>query len=126
MALRSLGRGRTPIVDRFIDEVSEIIARRLRIARIKAGYSQEEAAAIAGCTRQNISLYERGRGRITASALWALAELYDRPITFFYPAEAGDDDAEPDHRRLTIRVRRKWRDEIDPNNASKFKEVPSK
>ncbi|MFH1034383.1 MAG: helix-turn-helix transcriptional regulator [Pseudomonadota bacterium] len=50
---------------------------RLRQARLRKGLSQSGAAALCGVSQQNISRYEEGAVEPTASALLALARLYE-------------------------------------------------
>jgi len=55
----------------------EEIAIKLRAAREKAGYKQEEIAAILGVTPQKISSFETGRTRVDVDTLVTLCKLYN-------------------------------------------------
>ena len=66
------------------------VARRLQAARKEAGISQEAAAAHIELTFQQVQKYERGKNRISAGKLAALAELYKKPIAWFFPDGKGN------------------------------------
>jgi len=48
------------------------------------GLSQEQVAEAVGVTFQQLQKYETGQNRISASRLYALANLLDVAIPFFY------------------------------------------
>jgi transcriptional regulator with XRE-family HTH domain len=56
---------------------------RLREARSAAGLSQEKAAAL-GARQKYISKVETGERRIDPIELQELADLYGKPLQFFY------------------------------------------
>ena len=60
------------------------VGSRVRLRRTLLGLSQEKVAAAVGVTFQQLQKYETGRDRISASRLYALAELLDVTIPFFY------------------------------------------
>ena len=55
----------------------EEIATRLKTAREKAGYKQDEIATYLGVTPQKVSSFETGRTRVDVDTLIALCRLYD-------------------------------------------------
>lgn len=55
----------------------EEIAGKLRAAREKAGYKQEDIAGILGVTPQKISSFETGRTRVDVDTLVTLCKLYN-------------------------------------------------
>ena len=57
---------------------------RLREARLAAGLSQVEAAAALGVYQKHISKVETGERRIDPIELLELADLYGKPLQFFY------------------------------------------
>ena len=59
---------------------THIIAKRIREARNKAGFTQKEVADRLGMTYQAISNYERGINRIEVSILSALCNLYGTTV----------------------------------------------
>jgi transcriptional regulator with XRE-family HTH domain len=69
-------------------KVDRHIATRLRAARLEAGFSQEEVSAEGGVSFQQIQKYENGTNRISASRLFALAELYHKPLDYFFAGVA--------------------------------------
>src|SRR5215213_8005732 len=65
-------------------ELSKIIALKIRSARHEAGMSQVELAKHIGVSFQQLQKYESGTNRITADRLQRLAEIVERPITYFF------------------------------------------
>lgn len=61
------------------------VANRLRIARKQARMTQTNAGDYIGKQFQQVQKYERGTNRISAGAIAALAELYGKPIAWFFP-----------------------------------------
>ena len=55
----------------------EEIASKLRTAREKAGYKQEDIANILGVTPQKVSSFETGRTRVEVDTLVTLCKLYN-------------------------------------------------
>lgn len=55
----------------------EEIALKLRAAREKAGYKQEDVANILGVTPQKVSSFETGRTRVDVDTLVILCKLYN-------------------------------------------------
>ena len=66
-------------------DVDRYIAARLRTIRHQRGISQEALGAALGITFQQLQKYERGRNRISASRLHAVAGVLQVPVTEFYP-----------------------------------------
>ena len=64
------------------------VGRRLKLARLLQGVSQEHLAASLGMTYQQVQKYERGSNRVSSSRLAEIAGLLQVPITFFF----GDDE----------------------------------
>ena len=65
------------------------VGRRLREARLSHRLSQSALARHVGLTFQQIQKYERGTNRISASALWAFAELLGVQPNWFYEGLNG-------------------------------------
>lgn len=55
----------------------EEIAARLRSARERSGYKQEDVAKILGVTPQKVSSFETGRTRVDVDTLVVLCKLYN-------------------------------------------------
>jgi transcriptional regulator with XRE-family HTH domain len=71
-----------------VSEIDRHISSRLRIARHESGGSQVSSAETLGITFQQIQKYESGKNRISAGRLFELAELYGKPIEWFFPTKA--------------------------------------
>jgi transcriptional regulator with XRE-family HTH domain len=70
--------------------IDRAIAKRLRLARIAAGVSQAQAAEHIGVTFQQVQKYENGTNRVTAGCLALLAQVYGRPVAWFFENSAID------------------------------------
>lgn len=57
---------------------------RLREARVAAGLTQEKAATALGVHQKYISKIETGERRIDPIELQEFADLYGKPLLFFY------------------------------------------
>ena len=86
------------------------IGRRLKAARISAGLTQADAAAILGVSYQTISSYERGVNRIDSDALLKLCAAYGLTVSELMGEVAQKapraDDLTPDERELIELYRR--------------------
>ncbi len=60
------------------------IGARLKVARNRAGLSQQGLAAQLGITFQQVQKYENGKNRIAASRLPVIAKAVNRSIMYFY------------------------------------------
>ena len=58
---------------------------QLRAARLEAGLTQVEVAAKLGQPQSWVSKCERGERRVDVVELERLAELYQRPLSYFLP-----------------------------------------
>lgn len=61
-----------------------LLLLRLREARLAAGLSQEKVAAALGVRQKYVSKVETGERRIDPIELQELADLYGKPLQFFY------------------------------------------
>lgn len=59
----------------------------VRAARLAAGLTLEQAAAISGASTSRLSELERGRGDTTISRLRRLAECYNVSLETFFAGE---------------------------------------
>jgi transcriptional regulator with XRE-family HTH domain len=73
---------------------SKILGVLLRNARIKAGKSQKDCAAVLGCSPDMISQFEYGRKHITLPQLEVLAYFLGWPITYFWDKDAISEEEE--------------------------------
>lgn len=70
--------------------VDELVAQRLRAARLAKGMSQTAAANHLGLTFQQVQKYEHAVNRLSLGRLAVLAQLYDKPLAWFFDgAEVG-------------------------------------
>ena len=73
-----------------LDDVQ--LGQKLREAREYIGLSQEEVAEHLQIPRASISALESGKRKVSALELDQFAQLYKRPISFFYEKEAMVED----------------------------------
>ena len=67
------------------------VGHRVRVRRTLNGLSQTTLAEALGLTFQQLQKYESGANRVSASRLWAISNVLDVPIAWFF---AGIDDGE--------------------------------
>src|SRR5258707_1346983 len=60
------------------------VGSRIRRRRTLLGMSQERLGDALGLTFQQVQKYERGMNRVGASRLFALSQVLDVPISFFF------------------------------------------
>ncbi len=85
---------------------SKIIGVLLRNARIRAGKSLKDCAAVLSCSPGTISQFEYGRRDITLPQLEVLAYFLGLPITYFWDKDAISEEEEMDRpfdKIMTIR-----------------------
>ncbi len=68
------------------------IGKRIQKAREEAGLSQEELASALGITQSALSNYELGKRRLYLANLEQLANVLERPLSYFME-EAPEDEA---------------------------------
>lgn len=56
-------------------------------ARVEAGLTQDELAALAGCSVFSIGKYERGERGLRGPMLRRIAEATGKPLSFFFVAD---------------------------------------
>jgi transcriptional regulator with XRE-family HTH domain len=77
------------------------VANRLRLGRSMLGLSQQQLAPLIGISHQQIYKYERGLNRISAGRLYDFAQVFEKPITWFFE----DMGARPAGFRMTPKQR---------------------
>lgn len=83
------------------EQVIKQIGGNLRRLRKLYGLSQHQLGELLGVTFQQVQKYENGTNRISAAALWRLADaLQIEADQFFYGLEACQDRAAPDLQKL--------------------------
>ncbi len=89
MAKAKLGYGRGTGIPNPVDVH---VGTRLRVRRTLLGMSQTDLGNALGLTFQQVQKYERGTNRISASRLFALSQMLDVPVEYFFddmPAEVA-------------------------------------
>ncbi len=81
MAKSKLGYGRGTGTPHPVDVH---VGARVRLRRTLLGMSQTKLGEALGVTFQQVQKYERGANRISASRLFALSQLLDVPVQFFF------------------------------------------
>jgi transcriptional regulator with XRE-family HTH domain len=85
-------------------EINNKIGRRLHEMRLVQGMSRQQVADKVSVTHQQLHKYENGANRISAARLYELAEVFKKPVEFFFEKKEGEIPDE--HRRLCIEVSR--------------------
>lgn len=62
------------------------LGKRIQHAREEAGLSQEQLAAMLGCSQPTLSNYEKGKSRIYLTQLQKVSEILNRPAQYFLEA----------------------------------------
>ena len=70
------------------------VGTRVRQRRIAMGMNLPKLAAALGIAYQQMSKYERGENRISASRLYELSKVLGVPITFFFRGIADTEAAQ--------------------------------
>lgn len=66
------------------------VGSRVRLRRAMLNVSQEKLGEHLGITFQQIQKYEKGTNRISASALYRIADVLSVPVSFFFAEMPGD------------------------------------
>ena len=70
--------------------MNNLIAQRVKDARMERGYTQKDLAAHLGKTSAAVSDLERGKVQITASDLHSISQFLNQPIEYFFGEQIGD------------------------------------
>jgi len=70
--------------------MNDMIVKRIRDARLERSLTQHDLAEHLGRSTAAISELERGKVQVTASDLYLLAQLLNKPIEYFYGEEYGE------------------------------------
>lgn len=62
------------------------LGKRIQLAREEAGLSQEQLAAMLGCSQPTLSNYEKGKSRIYLTQLQKVSEILNHPAQYFLEA----------------------------------------
>lgn len=66
-------------------EVAKFVATKIRTLRKQRRFSQEELGRSCGISFQQVQKIESGTNRVSADALWLLAQKLEVPVWFFFP-----------------------------------------
>ncbi len=79
----------------LLDKITPVdlhIAKKLRQFRIAASMTQEQLGELVGVTFQQIQKYEKAQNRISASKLFELSQLLNKPLSAFFSGLKSDRD----------------------------------
>jgi transcriptional regulator with XRE-family HTH domain len=76
-----------PSTTRQTTSHDQLIAERVRAARVAAGWSQEKLGGVLGITFQQVQKYEGGANRIAAGRLYEIATALGVSVASFFPPE---------------------------------------
>ena len=72
------------MIKKVPNPIDKHVGSRVRMRRMLAGVSQEKLGEALGLTFQQVQKYEKGSNRISASRLFALSQVLDVPVSFFF------------------------------------------
>ena len=70
--------------------MNNLIVNRIKAARSERGLTQKDLAEHLKKTQASISDLEKGKVQVSASDLYDIAQLLNKPIEYFYGEEIGD------------------------------------
>ena len=73
--------------------VDHHVGQRIRHQRLLRGMTQQQLAHRVGVRFQQIQKYETGTNRVSASRLWARADVLGVPVSFFFAGLPAPDGA---------------------------------
>ena len=68
----------------LLNDMDKLVAKRMKIARLLRGLSQQQLGKALGISIQQIQKYEKATNRISSGKLYYLAEFLKLPITYFF------------------------------------------
>lgn len=72
------------------DPIDVHVGKRIHLRRLLMGMSQSDLGDALGLSFQQVQKYERGSNRVSASALYRLANRLDVPVSFFFEGFSND------------------------------------
>lgn len=92
------------------------LGQRIQWAREEVGLSQEQLAKMLGCSQPTLSNCEKGKSRVHLAQLQKLAELLNKPASYFLEAmEPFNLEAEPVSEPVEITAAEIAGLELDPD-----------
>ncbi len=79
----------------LLDKITPVdvhIAQKLRQFRVAAAMTQEQLGDLIGVTFQQIQKYEKAQNRVSASKLFELSQLLNKPVSAFFTGLKADRD----------------------------------
>lgn len=79
-----------------MSSIDALVGQRIRARRQSLKLTQTQLADSIGVTFQQVQKYENGANRVSAARLWAISEVLEVPISFFFEganSEGADGDA---------------------------------
>jgi transcriptional regulator with XRE-family HTH domain len=74
--------------------MNDLIVKRIKDARIERGKTQKDLADYLEKTSAAISDLERGKVQVSASDLYKIAQLLNKPIEYFYGEDFGNKETQ--------------------------------
>jgi len=84
------------------------LGQKIQMIREEKKISQEQLAQAIGCSQSALSNYEKGKRRIYLSQLEKLAEVLQKPLSFFvegFEEEKAEAEAAPHHVHDNLRLK---------------------
>jgi transcriptional regulator with XRE-family HTH domain len=83
------------------------IGQKIREFRTTLKMSQDQVGELVGITLQQVQKYETGINRISASRLYELAQIFEKPVSSFFSEYVRDEDYhnfdfKPDEKRFQM------------------------
>ena len=93
----------------FTIRIDTLIGVKIHELRIAMGLSRQQVAEKIGTTHQQLQKYEKGTNRITCGRMAAIADVFDKPVSFFFDGIHKESEALPtQHQRMCIEVARNF------------------
>jgi transcriptional regulator with XRE-family HTH domain len=91
------------------DPIDIHVGRQLRLARELAGLTQTDIGKELGMSFQVVQKYEQGEIRVSASRLFQLSALLEKPVGYFFEGYEADADGQDEIERDEIDLVRAFR-----------------
>jgi transcriptional regulator with XRE-family HTH domain len=75
-----------------MENINDLIVKRVKDARIEKGLTQKDLAEHLGRTAASISDLERGKVQVTASDLYKISHFLRKPIEYFFGENFGGEE----------------------------------
>lgn len=108
-AAAGLRRRRHTAKEHGPDPIDVHVGRQLRLARELAGLTQTDIGKKLGMSFQVVQKYEQGEIRVSASRLFQLSVLMDKPVAYFFEGFEVGAESQNEMRRDEIDLVRAFR-----------------